>query len=70
MQENEELPAELVDLYGVLFISQTLEDLLAEKMLEDNDYDSDGDNTELKGFFIWILTRVAGETGETGGEIN
>ena len=47
MQENEELPAELVDLYEVSFISQTLEDLLAEEMLEDNDYDSDGDNTEL-----------------------
>ncbi|CAG8669920.1 9282_t:CDS:1, partial [Racocetra fulgida] len=47
MQENEELPAELVDLYEVSFISQTLEDLLAEEMFEDNDYDSDGDNTEL-----------------------
>ncbi|KAF0332808.1 hypothetical protein F8M41_020504, partial [Gigaspora margarita] len=47
MQKNEELPAELVDLYEVLFISQMLEDLLAEEMLEDNDYDSDGDNTEL-----------------------
>ncbi|CAG8752217.1 46390_t:CDS:2 [Gigaspora margarita] len=47
MQENEELPAELVGLYEVSFISQTLEDLLAEKMLEDNDYDSDGNNREL-----------------------
>ncbi|CAG8635094.1 2455_t:CDS:2, partial [Cetraspora pellucida] len=48
MQENEELSAELVDLYEVSFISQTLEDLLAEEMLEDNDYDSNSDNTELK----------------------
>ncbi|KAF0468378.1 hypothetical protein F8M41_025792 [Gigaspora margarita] len=47
IQEHEELPAELVDLYEVSFISQTLEDLLAEEMLEDNAYDSNGYNTEL-----------------------
>ncbi|KAF0541194.1 hypothetical protein F8M41_005672 [Gigaspora margarita] len=47
MQENEELPAKLVDLYKVLFILQMLEDLLAEEMLEDNYYASDSDNTEL-----------------------
>ncbi|CAG8809032.1 18458_t:CDS:1, partial [Gigaspora margarita] len=44
---HEELPAELVDLYEVLFILQMLKDLLAGEMLEDNDYDSDGYNTEL-----------------------
>ncbi|CAG8826824.1 25501_t:CDS:1, partial [Racocetra persica] len=47
IQENKELPAELVDLYEVSFISQILEDLLAEEMLKDNDYDSNGDNTKL-----------------------
>ncbi|CAG8490559.1 14240_t:CDS:1, partial [Racocetra fulgida] len=47
MQENEELPAELVDLYKVSFISQMLEDLLVEEMFVNNDYNSDDDNTEL-----------------------
>ncbi|RIB03658.1 kinase-like domain-containing protein [Gigaspora rosea] len=44
MQENEELPAELVDLYEVSFISQTLKDLLRdsdqyEKVIEWIPYD-------------------------------
>ncbi|KAF0554326.1 hypothetical protein F8M41_019408 [Gigaspora margarita] len=47
MQKNEESPTELVDFYEVLFILQILEDLLAEEMLKDNDYNSDSDNTEL-----------------------
>ncbi|CAG8825127.1 32946_t:CDS:1, partial [Gigaspora margarita] len=47
IQENEKFLAELVDLYKVSFISQMLEDLLAKEMLEDNNYDSNGNNTEL-----------------------
>ncbi|RIB11478.1 hypothetical protein C2G38_2203285 [Gigaspora rosea] len=49
MQINSILIKDLLKpgLYEVSFISQTLEDLLAEEILEDNDYDSDGDNTEL-----------------------
>ncbi|CAG8649783.1 10092_t:CDS:2 [Dentiscutata heterogama] len=40
MPEDEELFTNLVDLYDVSFILQTLEKLLADKMFEDDDYDS------------------------------
>ncbi|CAG8523941.1 2239_t:CDS:2, partial [Dentiscutata heterogama] len=54
MQKDEELSTELVDLYKGLFILQTLEDLLAKEMLDDNKYNGVGDITELSNDTTFI----------------
>ncbi|CAG8715408.1 18549_t:CDS:1, partial [Racocetra fulgida] len=47
MQSNEELPADLLDPYEVLFFSHIPDDSLLDEIFEDDDYDSDANIEEL-----------------------